>query len=232
VHGTFVTPVVLPIPDNPANNIVTAPPGDWSIAPQVTTIGGLLHLVGLTVSGVADGVPIPPAVVSAQGTIALPFPASAVTVGLPFTAQLQTVYAEPGSQPTVQGRRKDITAATVRLEASAGLQAATNQLDASTTFPPSIQANWSPLVPVINQGATYTSPGGATVTQLFTGDERVNLFASWRKPGQVAFQQSEPFPMQIIAIVPEGLEGDTPEAAYTPQQGQSRGPGIWQLRRA
>ncbi len=158
-------------------------------------------------------------------------------VGLAFQAQFQSVYAEPGQSPTVQGRRKGITAATARIEASAGLKAGTNQIDGSTTFPPALAVPWGPLTPIPDKGTTYTAPSGGTVTQLFTGDERVNLLASWRKPGQVALQQDNPLPMNLLALIPEGLEGDAPEAGYSPspqaQAGppQQRGPGLWMLGR-
>ena len=47
-------------------------------------------------------------------------------------------------------------------------------------------------------------------------------------------QQTLPLPLNITALVVEGLEGDEPEMTYQQQQGQQqqspRGPGSWMLR--
>lgn len=235
VTATYTKPATQFLP---GSTLVFANAGEWSISPLVTTVSGLDHLVGLAVTGLADGVLIPPVAVPSNGTITLPQPSSTAVVGLAFTAQLQTVYADPATQPTPQGRRKDITAATARIEASAWISAGTNQPDGSVQSPPVLETTPWAVTPIPNQGATYITTGGATATELFTGDERVNLFATWRKPGQVALQQTNPFPLSVLAIVPEGLEGDTADLAYPAEpamaqaaQRQSRGPGPWMLRR-
>ena len=82
---------------------------------------------------------------------------------------------------------------------------------------------------------TYTSPGGQTVTQLWTGDLRVvGNGADWDSKGQVAIQQSLPLPLGVTAIMPEVLPGDLPEVTYRPTQGQGgpqepRRPGRWMI---
>jgi hypothetical protein len=232
-----VANIIKPITQFVSSNgtpIVSVASGDWTMTAPVTEISGLVHLAGLTVTGLADGVVIPPTVVSAAGTITLAAPASAITVGLPFQAQFQSTYANPATQPTEQGRRKDIVAATARVEASAMIKAGTDQTDGSTLFPPGNVVPWTRMTAVKDQGDTYTTPGGATALQLYTGDMRVNLFASFRKPGQVALQQDNPLPMNILDLVPEGLDGDTPEQTYSQQQPRdprqgARGPGAWML---
>jgi hypothetical protein len=236
VSAVFNKPIVDTLPNDPSNSPQGALAGHWTITPPTTQISGLQHLIGLQVTGLADGIPIPPRVVAADGTITLDRPATYVKVGLPFQVQVQSVYLDAGVQPTIQGRRKDITAVTVRVEASGGMSVGTNQPDGAAQVPPSLNPAWSGLQAVPNQGGSYTSPGGGTVQNLFTGDERVNVRASWEKPGQVAVQQSLPLPMQITALIPETLEGDVPEQTYgkdtqprDPRQ-RSRGPGTWMLR--
>jgi hypothetical protein len=228
------------IPNAPGNPPMIAAPGDWSISAPITTVTGLNHLIGLQVSGLADGVPIPFTTVSNTGAITLATAASDVKVGLPFAAQLQSVYLDPASQPTMQARRKDITAVTVRVNASLGFSVGTNQPDGAAQSPMQIAPAWSGMLPGIPdawQTSTYTSPGGATVTELFTGDIRVNVGPNWSKPGQIAVQQLAPWPLEVTALIPELLSGDLPEETYQQQQqpqgrGQRepRGPGAWMLR--
>jgi hypothetical protein len=214
VIGTWLFPCQNTIPNTilPRNQ----PAGAWSVTVNVTTIGGLQHLVGQFGYGVADGVPIGPLTVSASGNVTLPFAASDVKIGFPFTAQLQSIYLDDG-QPTAQGRRKSIQACTVRVADTGNFKMGTNQVDGSTLSPPVINPAWSSMFVVPSQGSTYTSPGGQTVNNLFTGDEYKNLQAAWRRPGQVAMQQDLPLPMTILDIVPMYNPGDLPEAVVTPE---------------
>jgi hypothetical protein len=197
----------------------------WSIAQSVTGIQGFTHLAGMTVVGLADGVPIGPFVVPDNGIIELPFEASNIKIGLPFTPQFQSVYLDEG-QPTIQGRRKNIFATTVRVDASGGaIAAGSNQVDGSTVSPPTLQVTWSNLAAMPNLGVTYTNPGGQTVTTLYTGDMRVPIQGNWKKSGQVAVQQNAPLPLSITAVIPEYLAGDLPEAGIERPgaQAQERG---------
>ena len=149
----------------------------------------------------------------------------------------------------VQGARKVIPAATARVAASGPFQMGTNQPDAPAQNPPVQAATWSnmsstnPLRPTGNQkpAQQYTSPGGQTVTPLWTGDVRqIGSGAEWTNKGQVAIQQVLPLPLQVTAIMPEFLEGDTPDiqvrqkdaGAGQAESGQQppQGPGAWMLK--
>lgn len=212
----------------------------WTISMPVTTLSAP-HLAGMNVVGLADGVPFT-ASVDATGGISLPFSASQVCAGLSFTAQIQTPYLN--GQGVTQGARKVIPAATVRLAASGQFQIGTNQPDGSAQNPPQIAPAWGPLadgLPLRATGnqmppVTYTSPGGATVTQLWTGDLRVvGAGADWDSKGQVAIQQTLPLPLQVLAILPEVVDGDVPERGYAQRQGadqqqQPRGPHVGMLK--
>jgi hypothetical protein len=194
-----------PLPQtNPETEFVLS---GWTISQPVSVIAGLNHLIGATVTGLADGQVIPPQIVSAEGTITLAMSASAVTVGLGFTTQLQSLYLDAG-QPTIQGRRKKIAAVTVRIEASRDFEVGTNQPDGNALSPPQIAPLWSNMQPAVDQGVPAY---GSNVVPLFTGDERVPLNSGFAKPGQVAVQQTNPLPLQVLAFIPEILPGDMPE---------------------
>lgn len=229
------------VPDDPNNNLLPQASGDWTLTQPTSVVYGLNHLIGLTVTGLADGIPIPPQVVSDAGSITLGYPASAIVVGLGFTAQFQSPYINVQGGQTVQGRRKTITAVTARVEASSRLQSGSNQPDGAAQAPPIIAPVWNGMLDVPDKGSTYTSPGGQTVRKLWTGDLRIPITSAWKKNGQIAVQQVNPVPLSLTAIIPEFLEGDTPEMGYPPSQGggggggrgeqqQPRPPGPWMLR--
>lgn len=230
MKGNVISPITQTIPDYPGNLNqipVFQPASAWTIATPVTTITGLQHLVGLSVTGLADGVPITPRVVDANGNITLDFPATNVKVGLGFTAQVQSLYLNQPANPTMQGRRKSITAMTARVDSSLMIAAGTDQVDGSTLTPMQIAPTWT-VQNIPDLGGTYTSPGGQTVQLPYTGDLRLNTAANWAKVGQVAVQQSNPVPLQLLAIVSETLQGDLPEEGISDKgQKAEQPPQLW-----
>jgi hypothetical protein len=219
-----------------------APSGAWTIAAPVVTLNAP-HLAGMTLVGLADGVPISGLLVAANGTVTLPFAASNVKVGLPFLPQFQSPYAN-GAQ-IVQGARKMIPAVTIRLAASGSFQIGTNQPDGAAQDPPQLGPIWTGMnaANVMNSTGgqqppiTYLSPAGQKVTQLWTGDLRVDgtAVSGWQSKGQVAVQQTLPLPLEVVACMPELLPGDLPEVTYQQGAQQSGGqnaprpPGPWMI---
>ena len=220
--GSVIANIIVPITDvrpNTSPPLVTRQqPGAWTLTTPVATIYGLSYLAGVTVTGLADGLVVTPRIVAPDGSVTLDRAASAVTLGLGFQAQFQSVYLDTG-EPTVQGQRKKIAAATVRFEASRDMKIGANQVDGSTLSPPSLAPTWQDLEIVPN---TKLPPFDGVAPPLFTGDVRVPLPNSWNKRGQVALQQDNPVPMQIIEIVPEVLAGDTPSQAFPQKQAGGR----------
>lgn len=199
---------------NTGVNMKPAVAGTWSMTMPVSTIRGLRHLAGEIVTGLADGNVIPPTLVPASGVIVLATPASRVTIGLGFQAQVQSTYLETG-EPTIQGQRKKIAAVTVRMEASRGLKVGANQPDGSTLSPPQIAAAWDDMTPLADKGvASYN----ALTQPFFTGDSRETVSGGFQTPGQIAVQQDYPLPMQILAFIPEFLGGDTPQMRFPQKQ--------------
>lgn len=229
VTANIIAPITQIYPNSPQAAPIPAAQGDWSLAPQTTTVAGLWHLVGSMVSILADGQPLNPQIVASNGTVTLSTAASLVTVGLGFTAQLQTLYLDAG-QPTEQTKRKVIPSVNVRLEATglSGAATGTNQTDGSTLSPPATVVDWganglnplSPLTPPANENLP---PYGSTIAPLFTGDIRVPVTGGYAKPAQVAIQQVDPLPLNVLAIVADFLPGDTGQASAAPPQGEERG---------
>lgn len=216
VTANITQPFVTQVSDTiGASEFAPITQGNWTMTAPVTTISGLDYLIGATVTGVADGQVIAPQVVSPKGTITLAAPASNVVVGLGFTAQLQSLYADPPGNPTEQGQRKKIAAVTARMEGSRAFTVGANQPDGSTLSPLQVAPAWSGLTVVPDQS---TPAFRSTVIPLWTGDVRIPLPGGFNTKGQVALEQKMPLPMNCLSLIPEDWPGDTPQMKEPQQQ--------------
>jgi len=163
--------------------------GNWSVTTPVQTISGLDHLNGQSVSILADG-NVAPSQTVVNGSITLDRPYSAITAGLPFTCQLQSLYIDvQGAGGTIQSKRKTIPAVTVRVQDSRGVWT-------GPTFDSLIEIK-----------ERTTEPMGQPI-RLFTGDQRVVLPANYNVPGQLCVQITDPVPCTVLALIPELQVGD------------------------
>lgn len=208
VTATISTPIASVRPDD---DETPAPQktGNWTMTRPVSQVSGLLHLAGMMVTGIADGREITPRLVSPTGVVTLDFAASAIVIGLGFTVQFQSVYLDGGT-PTVQGQRKKIGGVSVLLQNSLNVEFGQNQVDGSTLSPPVIAPQWNGMVLEPN---LLPAPYNSDTVPLFTGWLRDTTQGGWKKNGQVALQQTKPFPLDILSCVPELLLGDSPSQA-------------------
>lgn len=205
VNANIIETITNTLTDNPDNMPIPVAANQWTISTPTSTVSGLNHLEGMTVSILADGSVVDNQVVT-NGAITLPQAYSSITVGLPYICQLQTLYLDPQGQPTTaQGKRKNIQAVTVRMEASRGAQVGTNQIDQST-LPNNAVPLWTNMKEIKQRNALIT-PGSAI--PLFTGDARILVPGEWAKPGQIAIQAVYPLPLNVLAVMPEWTMGDT-----------------------
>jgi hypothetical protein len=194
-----VTAIVVQSPPNA--DLVTADEieitNNWTIWQPNNLFTGMTQLAGTTVTGLGDGVVIPPTVVNADGSVNLPAFYTKVILGLPFTPQLQTLPLDLG-EPTIQSKRKKLPALTLRVADTLGLQAGTSFANVVTMK--DFQLGSIPTV----------SNGPAMVSGLYSGDGRTILDQVWQEPGQLCIQQNLPYPATILAVIPEVAVGDTP----------------------
>ena len=153
----------------------------------ISNVSGLGHLEGASVAILADGNVQPPQVVK-NGAITLQHPASTITAGLPFTADLATLDLDTGD-PTIQGRRKKISAVTLKLENSRGLQVGP---DSST------------LVEIKDR----STQAMGTAVPLKSGDERILISPTWSTQGSLWVRQDNPLPCTVLGVIPEVRIGD------------------------
>jgi hypothetical protein len=192
VTGTFTLPILQTIPNDfikPARPEPAAA-GFWSMNPPLTTVSGLDHLNGCIVSILADGsVQTPQMVVN--GSITLVGGPTLATIGLGFQAQLATLPTDSGN-PTIQGKRGSIVAATVRSANSRGIKVG--------------QISFSKVVEIKER--TNAIFAGLPIP-LYTGDERIVLNPGISKGKQIYIQQDYPLPSNVLGVIPEITVGDS-----------------------
>lgn len=147
-----------------------------------TSISGLDHLEGESVVALADGAYVPGLTVS-SGSVTLPFAASKVHVGLPYTAEIETLPASIMLQDSgaARGRPHNITHAKVQLHKSRGVKMGHNEL--------------APMP------SDTTDLAGAN--DLRTGLFDVDLYPEWNPEGGIRIVQEYPLPMTVLGVVPE-----------------------------
>jgi hypothetical protein len=157
-----------------------------SSATPFTSVLGLWHLEGETVSILADGAIHSPQVV-ADGAVTLVREANKVVIGLPYTARLTTLPLDKGQdEGTAQGKSKRIHHVTLRLVNSLGGQYGMAS---------------DKLRPI--DFRTTDSPLGLPV--FFTGDVRLEATGGWGTFGKLWYINSDPTPTTIVAVMPEAV---------------------------
>ena len=159
----------------------------YSGAP-VTTVTGLSHLEGKTVAILGDGSVVPSQVVSG-GSVTLDGSYSKVTVGLPYSAQLETLNLELPAGGTMQGQMKKIAQVTVRVKESRGVQIGLNQ----------------GALQEVKQRASETL---GTAMQAYSGDWALQIPSEWNRDGRIFVQQMYPLPATVLDLIPEVNPGD------------------------
>ena len=146
-----------------------------------TSLTGLGHLEGKTVSILADGA-VHRQLVVTGGAITLDVAASTVHVGLPIVADIQTLPLALQMEAAGQGTKKNVNKVFLRVAKSSGISA-------GPTF--------DNLVPAkIRTTEPYGSPP-ALQTRLIEVANR----AAWTDDAQVCIRQSDPLPLTITALI-------------------------------
>lgn len=149
-----------------------------------TTISGLSYLEGKTVSILADGAVHPQRVVTG-GSITLQRAATKVQVGLPITADLQTLpWAAQIDAGFGQGRMKNVNRVWLRVYQSSGIFVGPD----ATHLTEAKQRTTEP----------YGSPPALKSEEI-----RIDITPTWADSGQVFVRQSDPLPLTIVSMTLE-----------------------------
>jgi hypothetical protein len=149
-----------------------------------TSISGLTWLEGKVVSILADGAVHPQRTVTG-GAITLDNPASIVHVGLPITADIETLpLAASIDAGYGQGRVKNVNAVTMRVVNSSGIFA-------------------GPNVGQLVQFKQRTNEPYGTAPRLRTDELRIDVKPDWGSDASIIVRQSDPLPITLVSMTME-----------------------------
>ena len=156
-----------------------------------TTLSGLAHLEGQTVSVLADGATHADKVVS-SGQISLDRSTTKAVVGLAYDSVLQTMRIEGGAaEGTSQGKTKRISKVVLRLFETVGAKVGPtlNQLE---------------TIPFRTASSLMSNP----VDTLLAGDKEIEFRDDYNTDGFIFVKQDQPLPLSILAIYPTVVTSD------------------------
>lgn len=147
----------------------------------VTVLSDLDHLEGQMVNILADGAVMPPQIV-VGGSITLEQPATAVTVGLPITADLYTLpIAAQVDAAFGQGKPKNVNKVFLRVYRSGGIFA-------------------GPDAAHLTEAKQRTTEPFGSPPNLISDEVPIVITPSWGTGGQVFIRQSDPLPLTVVSI--------------------------------
>lgn len=147
-----------------------------------TEISGLDWLEGMEVSIVADG-SVEPRQTVTNGKITLQMPANYVHVGIPYTADAQTLPVAVALQDGSYGssHRKNVREMSFRVVNSTGLQA-------------------GPSFENLSEYPSRSTEYAGSPPNTITDEIDVTVEAQWNNHGQICIRQAYPLPMKIISV--------------------------------
>ncbi len=151
---------------------------------EATIISGLGHLEGEAVSILADGAVHPQRVVTG-GQIELDNPASTVQIGLPITADLQTLPIAAGIDPGYgQGRAKNVNKVWLRVYRSSGIFV-------------------GPGPNNLTEAKQRTTEDYGLPPRLKSDEVEIMLNPTWSQGGQIFVRQADPLPLTLVSMTME-----------------------------
>ena len=158
---------------------------------STSTLSGLAHLEGQTVSILADGATHATKVVS-SGAITLDRACTKACVGLSYDSVLQTMRIEGGAaEGTSQGKTKRISKVVLRLFETVGVKVGPSLTTLET-------------VPFRTTSSQLSSP----VDTLLAGDKEIEFRDDYNSDGFIFVKQDQPLPCSVLAIYPTLVTSD------------------------
>ena len=156
-----------------------------------TTLSGLAHLEGQTVSVLADGATHADKVVS-SGQITLDRSTTKAVVGLAYDSVLQTMRVEGGAaEGTSQGKTKRISKVVLRLFETVGVKVGPSLSNLET-------------IPFRTTSSQMNNP----VDTLLAGDKEIEFRDDYNTDGFIFVKQDQPLPLSVLAIYPTVVTSD------------------------
>jgi hypothetical protein len=150
-----------------------------------TSLSGLYHLEGQSLSILANGASHSAKTVSSGG-ITTDFSVTSAAAGLGFTSSMQTLRLESGSvDGTSQGKPKRIHAVTVRLHETVGIEIGTSSSSVER-------------IPFRDSSMAMDA-----AVPLFTGDKEIEFTGGFDEDqDRIYVQQTQALPLTVLALFP------------------------------
>jgi hypothetical protein len=161
---------------------------------EITTVN-LAHLVGETVSILANGSVLPQQTVSASGTVTISVSAKTtgsniVHIGLPYTSDFKSLDVELADEEGVsQGRKKVIPKVNINIYKSRGMFVGPDEDN-------------------LDEVKFRTLSDGDNPISLYTGYKSATIPSKYKTKASLFIRNSDPIPLNILSIVPEIVIGE------------------------
>ena len=171
------------------------PTAFWSIA--VGKVGGLAHLASSDVGILANGVALTGIVVEEGADWVVDLGGNlydVVHVGLPIEADFETLDLDAGGPSNVRDKAKLVRAASLLVDKSRGIMVGPDGAHLAEV-PPEAGA--------VLETDIFDTTSGLVRSEIVEAP----IDATWGRPGRVFVRQSEPYPLAILGVIPEGKIG-------------------------
>lgn len=163
--------------------------GDTYSGAATTTITGLGHLEGKTVSILGNGAVFPQKVVTG-GAITLEHPVTLAHIGLPITADMQTLpLSSEQVQAFAQGRPKNVNKIYVRVYRSSGILAGPS------------------ATKLKKYKQRTTEPYGSPPNLIESDEVEIPVDPLWGPDAKILVRQVDPLPLTVLALTLDGTIG-------------------------
>lgn len=211
--ANMLQPIMDMVPNEPAGTLapVLAEEGSWTLTTPVSIIGGLDHLNGKIVTGLADGSLVTPRQV-VDGCVTLDAPATAITLGLGYSKQAQPLPPEVGD-PSIQSRKKLIPQVVIRCMNTRGLLIGSTWDNLTEVKERDYQTLGQPIQ--LQDGGQYIDPTpgmpeGLPSARVPLGYKDIihTVGGGWKRQAGVCVQSTQPLPLGVLALVENVELGD------------------------
>lgn len=168
-------------------------------AKAVDEVSGLWHLEDKDVSIFADGFVVAnpnntdyTVRTVTNGAITLDRPYAVIHVGLPYTTDVETLDIDTAERETLVNKKKRVAGVTMQFEKTRGIFAGLGEPESDSSF-----ENFYELKIRSEEG--YNDP-----VDLLTGTGEIIVRPEWNSNGRVWIRQTDPLPMTLLSVVPEG----------------------------
>ena len=174
-----------------------------------SVLTGLSHLEGQQVAVIGDGFVVSspnnskyPALTVTGGQVTLPMAYGIIHVGLPITADLETLNIDTAQGASILDRMKAITKVSMWVQDTRGLMVGAVPPEGITLN--SLQG-LDPTITSFYEPKVRYSEGYSVPNQLLTRVIEQPISGQWNSHGRVLVRQVDPLPAAILAIAPGGL---------------------------